>query len=237
MQPDKPRVIIACKVAQSLIEPYLVQAPIPATFMEYGLHRAPALMLAALQERVDQIANPSVVILGYGLCGNGLVGLKARVHTLIVPRVHDCITIFLGSHQRYMEDFSSEPGTYYLTKGWLESGSHPLKEYHALVEKYDREAAEWIIDAQYQNYKRLVLVAPTRAELELCRDQASEVAEFCAARWGFRYEERIGSDKFVKELVTSAPSLRKSNDDFLVVPPGGEIKQEMFWREQTMEKG
>lgn len=231
MQPDKPRVIIACKVVQSLIESYIVQTPSPAVFMEYGLHRTPALMVAALQEKIDQISDPSVIIIGYGLCGNGLVGLKARTHTLIVPRVHDCITMLLGSHQRYMEGFSSEPGTYYLTKGWLESGSNPLNEYQALVEKYGREAAGWIVDTQYRNYKRLVLVAPTSAELELYRDQACEVAEFCAARWGFCYEERVGSDEFVKRLVTSAPLLRESTDDFLVIPPGGEIKQAMFWRE------
>jgi len=231
MQPHKPRVIIACKVVQSLIETCLVETAISTVFMEYGLHRTPALMVAALQEKVDQILSPSVIILGYGLCGNGLVGLKARAHTLIVPRVHDCITMFLGSHKRYLEDFSSEPGTYYLTKGWLESGSNPLDEYQALVEKYDRETADWIIDAQYRNYKRLVLVAPTRAELQLCRSRAVEVAAFCAARWGFRCEERLGSDEFVKQLVTRAPQLGESTDDFLVIPPGSEIKQEMFWRE------
>ncbi len=231
MQPDKPRVIIACKVLQGLIETCMVERAIPAVFMEYGLHRTPTLMVAALQEKVDQILNPSVIVFGYGLCGNGLVGLKARAHTLIVPRVHDCITMFLGSHRRYMEDFSSEPGTYYLTKGWLESGSNPLDEYQALAEKYGRETADWIIAAQYKNYKRLVLVAPTRAELELCRGRASEVAEFCAARWGFRCEELLGSDEFVQQLVTSAPQLRESTDDFLVIPPRSEIKQEMFWRE------
>jgi hypothetical protein len=56
------------------------------------------------------------------------------------------------------------------------------------------------------------------------------VAEFCAERWGFRYEERLGSEVFVQQLVTEAPLLSASSDDFLVVPPGGEIKPEMFWR-------
>ena len=237
MQAEKPRAIIACRVLQSLIEPYLLQALTAATFMEYGLHRTPALMREALQERIDRIEQPSVIVLGYGLCGNGLVDLKAGIHTLVVPRAHDCITIFLGSHERYMEEFSSNPGTYYLTKGWLESGSHPLREYQDLVEKYDREAAEWVIDEQYRNYSRLVLVVPDTGELAVCRDQACKVAQFCAARWGFRYEERVGSDKFVKELVTSAPWLQESTHDFLVIPPGGEIKQEMFWHEQSREKG
>jgi len=223
-------VIISCRVLQSLMEPYLRDAGLPTTFMEYGYHRTPQLMTPALQEELDQLPEPSVVVIGYGLCGNGLAGLKARQHTLIVPRADDCIMMLLGSYQRYIEEFSAEPGTYYLTKGWLESGSHPLKEYRELLEKYDRETADWIMDEQYKNYKRLVLVAPTQAELDADRPKALEVADFCASRWGFRYEERIGSGDFVKRLVTVAYQLKQSTDDFLVIPPGGEVKQEMFFR-------
>lgn len=225
-----PVVILACKVLESLMEPHLRDSKIPATFMEYGFHRTPQLMTPALQEQVDGIAEPSTVILGYGLCGNGLVGLQARQHTLIVPRADDCITMLLGSYERYMEEFSAEPGTYYLTKGWLESGSHPLKEYREYLEKYDEETAAWLIDEQYKNYKRIILVAPNQEELDAYRDQAREVADFCAARWGYRYEERIGSEDFVGKLLKLGPQLGASTDEFLVIPPGGQIKQEMFWR-------
>lgn len=225
-----PVVAIACRVLESLMEPYLRDAAIPVTCKEYGLHRTPTLMAAALQQEIDRLAEPSVVILGYGLCGNGLVGLRARQHTLIVPRADDCITLLLGSYERYVEEFSAEPGTYYLTKGWLASGSHPLREYEELVEKYGQESADWIINEQYRNYRRLVLVASSQAELIACRAQALEVARFCAVRWGFRYKEHIGSTDFVERLVAEAHQLRKSTDDFLLIPPGGEIKQEMFWR-------
>jgi hypothetical protein len=225
-----PLVILACRVLESLMEPYRREAGISALFMEYGLHRTPELMAAALQGAIDRLTEPSVVILGYGLCGNGVVGLQARQHTLIVPRADDCITLLLGSYERYMQEFSAEPGTYYLTKGWLESGSHPLSEYQQLLEKYDQATADWILDEQYRNYRRLVLIASNQAELVACRAQALEIAEFCAARWGFRYEERIGSTDLVKRLVTKAHELQESTDDFLLIPPGGEIKQEMFWR-------
>jgi hypothetical protein len=213
-----------------MMEPHLRDGAIPTMFLEYGYHRVPQTMTPALQDEIDRVAEPSVIIIGYGLCGNGLVGLHARQHTLIVPRADDCITLLLGSYQRYREEFSAEPGTYYLTKGWLESGSHPLKEYREYVEKYGLETADFLIDEQYRNYKRVILVAPNPAELDAYRDKAREVADFCAARWGFRYEERIGSDDYVKRLVTVAHQLNESSDDFLVIPPGGEIKQEMFWR-------
>jgi hypothetical protein len=225
-----PLVILACRIMQTLMEPHLREAPLPATFLEYGFHRTPQLMTPALQQELDRIAEPSTVIIGYGLCGNGLAGLQAGRHTLIVPRADDCISMLLGSYERYLEEFAAEPGTYYLTKGWLESGSHPLKEYRELLEKYDVETADWIIDEQYKNYKRIILVAPTQEELDAYREQAREVAEFCASRWGYRYEERLGSPEFVRRLLTDAPFLVESTDDYLVIPPGGEIKQEMFWR-------
>lgn len=222
--------VLACRVLQSMIEPYLQDKNIPVTFMEYGFHRTPDLMTPALQEQLDRIAEPSVVIIGYGLCGNGLANLKSGRHTLIIPRADDCITLLLGSYQSYMTEFNAEPGTYYLTKGWLESGSHPLKEYRDLLEKYDKETADWIIDEQYRNYKRIVLVAPNQQELDAYRDKAREVADFCQERWNYYYEERIGSEDYVKKLMTVAYQLSESTDDFLVIPPGGEVKQEMFWR-------
>jgi len=225
-----PLYILACRVLQSIMEPYLRDADIPVTFMEYGFHRTPQLMTPALQEQLDRITEPSVIIMGYGLCGNGLAGLKSGRHTLIIPRVDDCITLLLGSYQSYITEFTAEPGTYYLTKGWLESGSHPLKEYRELLEKYDKENADWIIDEQYRNYKRVVLVAPNQEELDAYRQKAREVADFCAERWDYRYEERIGSDNYVKRLVTVASRLTESTEDFLVIPPDGEVKQEMFWR-------
>jgi hypothetical protein len=225
-----PLVIVACRVLQTLMEPYLQQRPAPATFLEYGFHRTPALMTPALQAELDRLPEPSTVILGYGLCGNGLAGLKAGRHTLIMPRTDDCIAMLLGSYQRYQEEFSAEPGTIYLSKGWLESGSHPLKEHQELLKKYDAETSDWILDQQYHNYKRIVLIAASQEELEHYRPQAQAVAAFCAERWGFRYEEQLGTAVFIDQLMTAGPALTASTDDFLVIPPGGEIKPNLFWR-------
>jgi hypothetical protein len=224
--------ILACRVLESILTPYLRARNVPVTFLEYGHHRAPQLLAPALQAELERIEEPSVFIIGYGLCGNGLHGVRAGRHTLIVPRADDCITLFLGSYQSYIHEFNAEPGTYYLTKGWLESGSHPLKEYGELLEKYDRETADWIIDEQYKNYTRLVLLAPSQAELDECRPRARAVADFCQQRWGYRYEERLGSDNYVKRLATAAIELKESTDDFLVIPPGGEIRQDMYWRKE-----
>jgi hypothetical protein len=223
-------VVISCQVLQDLLLRLLPEGlAAEVTFMDYGLHRVPSQMTGTLQEHLDAIEEPSLVVLGYGLCGNGLKGLKAGKHTLLVPRVDDCIALLLGSYRTYMREFQATPGTYYLSKGWLESGSHPLKEYEEYLPKYGPKEAMWLMDQQYQHYERLVLVAHDAADLEAYRPQAQDIARFCE-RWGMRYEEVLGSDAYVRRLVEVAVALDQADGDFLVIPPGGEIRQEQFMR-------
>lgn len=225
-----PVVIISCQVLQDMLARLLPEGLAREVIsMDYGLHRVPNSMTRTLQEAIDSIEEPSLVVLGYGLCGNGLQGLRAGKHTLLAPRVDDCIALLLGSHRAYMREFEAVPGTYYLSKGWLESGSHPLKEYQKYEPKYGPEEAMWIMDQQYQHYERLVLVTHSQADLEKYRPQAQEVARFCE-RWGMRYEEILGSDDYVRRLVEVAAALDKADGDFLVIPPGGEIHQDQFMR-------
>ena len=242
--PERPPIVVlSCQVLKDLLAEPANGGLLPEglvdeiVFMDYGLHRVPSRMTRALQETLDQIETPSLVVLGYGLCGNGLQGIKAGRHTLLVPRVNDCIALLLGSHKAYIREFEAVPGTYYLSKGWLESGSHPLKEYEEYLPKYGPEQAMWIMDQQYQHYERLVLVAHHQSDLESYRPQALEVARFCQ-RWGMRYEEILGSDEYVRHLVEliravaerGVGALDGGNKDLMVIPPGGEIRQEQFMR-------
>ena len=169
-----PIVFIACQVLQTMLE-QLLPADLAerVEFLDYGLHRVPARMTLTVQDAIDSISEPSLVVLGYGLCGNGLNGIKAGPHTLLIPRADDCIAILLGSHEAYMREFNAVPGTYYLSKGWLESGSHPLKEYRECTEKYGQEDAAWIMDQQYRHYERLVLVAHSREDLDKYRPRSA----------------------------------------------------------------
>ena len=225
---QRPIVVIACKVMQSMLENLLpAELASKVSYMDYGLHRAPDKMTWTLQDEIDAVTRPSLIVLGYGLCGNGLNGLQARQHTLLIPRTDDCIAILLGSREAYFREFESEPGTYYLSKGWLESGSNPLNEYLEYVEKYGKEDAEWLMDTQYASYSRLVLVTQNETDMRKYRAQAQEVADYCE-RWEMRYEEILGSDAFVRQLVTVAQDLDKADGNFVIVPPGGEVRQEQF---------
>ena len=94
-------------------------------FLPKGLHdigqAGMSSRLAEVLAGVDE-TRYEAILLGYGLCSNGLVGLAARSIPLVVPRAHDCITLFLGSKERYLEYFQGHPGVYFKTSGWIERG-------------------------------------------------------------------------------------------------------------------
>jgi hypothetical protein len=225
-----PIVVIACQVFENLLEGFLPkEIAEKVTFLDYGLHEVPRNLKKTLQEQIDNLEQPSLIILGYGLCGNGLHGIKAGQHTLLVPRTDDCISIFYGSYAAYREQFDMTPGTYYLSKGWLESGSNPLDTYQEYIEKYGQSQADWLVNQLYQNYVRLAFIAHQQADLDHYRSQALEIAQFCQ-RWGMRYEEILGSDAYVRKLIEVAMDLSKTDGDFLVIYPGGTLEQSQFIR-------
>src|SRR5665811_559045 len=89
------------------------------TVLEFGLHVYPEDLKKRLQEAIDSIAGDCAILLGYGLCSYAVVGLKSQSHRLVIPLVDDCIALFLGSRSEHKRMLAEEPGTYFLTKGWL----------------------------------------------------------------------------------------------------------------------
>ncbi len=225
----RPTVVISCSVLNDLLGKRL-PAGIPVTWMDITLHNTPKKLAAALQERIDALSEPSTIIVGYGLCGNGLVGVKSGVHTLVIPRTHDCVAIFLGSHQRYVERFFASANTYYLTKGWLDARDEPLSDYLDYVKQFDEETADYLVEMKYKHYRKLCMVGFSQQELDGCRADAMKVADFCKQRFGMEYEETIGTTELIEALISMPERIDSGDEEFVVVPPGGEITLDMFLR-------
>jgi hypothetical protein len=227
---NRPIVILACQVFQHWLEQLLPdELSANITFFDYGLHIVPKKLRQTIQQAIDSIEQPSLVVLGYGLCGNGLDNINSGRHYLLIPRTDDCIAILLGSYQAYRHEIDTEPGTYYLSKGWLEAGTNPLAESRKYEEKYGAETTAYLMDTQYRLYRRLMMVARNEQELETYRPQAQEIAAYCS-RWGMRYEELLGKDDYLRQLVEIAIGLEQAGEDFLLIPPGELLTQAHFNR-------
>lgn len=228
----RPIVVISCKVLEKLLGKRR-PAGVPAVWLDIQLHNSPKKLGAALQEEIDALAEASFIIIGYGLCGNGLVGVKAGRHTLVIPRTHDCVAIFLGSHQRYVERFFASPNTYYLTKGWIDARDEPLSDYQDYVKDFDEETADYLFEMKYRHYAKICLVGFSQEELDSYRDRAMAVVTFMNGRLGNKvvYEETLGSTALIDALVGLGARPSDINDEFVVVKPGGEISQDLFLRQ------
>jgi len=224
----QPVILLACQVFAEMVKSHLANLPIDSvTFLDYGLHAVPKNLKTTLQTYLDALPTPSLVILGYGLCGNGLANLQAGSHTLIVPKAEDCIALLLGSRQRYRQEFESQPATYYLTAGWLAVGSDPLGQFETLSGKYDPETVQWLMNQQFQHYRRLVFVARSASDLETHRPRALQVAEYCR-QWGMEYEEVSGNDQFLRQLLETARSQSSTSEQFIVIQPGESLSPAHF---------
>ena len=126
--------LIACEILFRELCYVMAKSPhrVDVEFLTKGLHDiGRPNMFEALNRVLDTVDSDAydAVLLGYALCNGGVVGLKPRGNVpLVIPRAHDCITLFLGDKQRYEEYFFTKTGTYFKTMGWIERGD-PLLQY------------------------------------------------------------------------------------------------------------
>lgn len=213
------RRVIACATVIEEMRP-LLPADVPYEVLDFGLHLRPQDLKRTLQEKIDEASQQAdVVILGYGLCSMAVVGLKATTATLVVSRSDDCIAIFLGSCAAYKQQASKAPGTYYLTKGWIEVGDTPFSEHEKLVDKYGEAKAMRMMKLTLKNYTRLAFINTGDYNLDSYRAYARRTSE----KFDLRYEEIDGSPALVQKMIAGP-----WDAEFVVVSPGETITYEMF---------
>jgi hypothetical protein len=228
--------LISCEIFYREMCAAAARSPnqVDVEFLPKGLHDLGAApMLARLQAALDAVegSDYEAVLFGYALCGMGLAGLQARSKPVVIPRAHDCIALFLGSKERYLDYFNNHPGVYFKTTGWIERGAglQPLAQdtlkksgigysYEELVAKYGEENAKYLYEQlgnHTRNYGQFTFI-----EMGIEPDDRFEKAAAAeAAERNFRYEKVAGDMSLIHDLVDG----RWEPDKFLVVPPGGRV--------------
>jgi hypothetical protein len=234
--------VIACEIALREICHVAAQARhmLDLEFVTQGHHETPAAGQADIQQRISAVpaGKYDAILLGYGLCSNMLVGLKP-VHTpLVIPRAHDCITFFLGSKERYKEMFSSHPGTYYYSTGWLECPQRRGKQvneafqgflpapsspefqrtYDNWVKKYGGDQAKFLLEEMSRwkdNYTHGALI-----EFDFTKPLGlqKQVRQLCNER-NWQFEQVQGDLRLVRNWLDG----EWDPEDFLVVRPGESV--------------
>lgn len=229
--------LISCEVFFREFCHVVARSPhqIDLEFIPKGLHDIGQVpMRDRLQGVIDRVdgSGYDAILLGYGLCNFGIAGLRAPTIPLIVPRAHDCMTLFFGSQQRYLENFHSNPGTYYLTTGWMERGepSGEFKQlsiqhqagmdrtFEELVELYGEDNARYLMEQlgdQTRHYTRIAFIEMGIEPNESFHRGAEERAR----KRNLTFERLQGDMRLFYDLVNGNWDER----EFLIVPPGQSI--------------
>jgi hypothetical protein len=219
-------VLVACQVMEPELEAARGdQAGVEIRYLDQGLHRTPKKMATVIQEQIDQAAAyADRIVVGYGLCSNGIVGLVARQQGLYIPHCHDCIAFFMGSHSAYMKVFLARPGTYYLTPGWVAEKKDPL----GIIEedytpRLGPETAFWAMREELKNYTHITLINTGTGNIESLRKRAKENARVLNKQ----FEEIQGSLDLFRKLIRGP----YPTGEFHFLKPGLKVTQEMFLSE------
>ena len=230
--------VIACDVFFREVCHHAVDCKniLDVTFIPFGLHNTPSELRKRLQAEIDaaQGGPHEAIALAYGLCSGGTAEITARDKPIVLPRAHDCITLFLGSRARYDEEFASHPGTYYYTPGWIERADGEvnqgqvveLKErdrqlrFEEYKEKYGEDNAAFLIEQEshwLDSYNRAAFINTGLGIV----DQYREFTDSVALSHGWASEEIAGDTSLIKRLLDGP----WDEDAFLVVPPGRTVAQ------------
>jgi hypothetical protein len=229
---NKKPFVIACAVLALDIKTAAKKLGIDigVKFLEGGLHERPNVLREKLQASIDEISASgrcNRIVAGYGVCGRGTVGIKTKDIPLALPKVHDCIALFLGGDAVYRREFKKYPGTYYISAGWYEEKTEPHSQrkrsayygdeklnYDELAEKFGKEAAEEtfkFLSTWQKNYQRAAFIETGAKRSPKYEKYAREMAQ----EYDWTYEKITGDPILIEKLLTAD----ETTDEILVVPP------------------
>lgn len=143
--------IIACEVMKEELLAIKPREQVEYEFISMGLHLYPKKLHQELQSILDRSLGYSKIILAFGLCGGAVRDLKAAHTPLVIPRVHDCVPILLGSKHIYEQIHNEEKGTFYLTCGWMITEQNILSDHQRIVGKYGMKKALSVLERIYHS--------------------------------------------------------------------------------------
>lgn len=211
--------IIACEMIETEINLAREKAgnDSPIIWLDRGLHEFPDQLRAKLQETIDE-ADVDYVLLAFGLCGNAMHGISSSRSTIVVPKFHDCIHMFLCTKDNPCP--VSRPDSFYYTDGWFDSDNIMIAKFNQFAERRGYEKAKKAYRLMLKHYNYLCLIDTGYHFREESLKKAKDTAEL----FDLEQIEETGSNDVLERLFR-----RDWGDDaFLVIPPHTKIHQDQF---------
>ena len=191
-------------------------------------HDYPDYLRELLQKEIDN-TDPNIfshILLCYGLCGNAIAGLKTQDIPVVIPRAHDCCTIFLGSKQSHKEHFGHRPSCRWTSGGYMQDGDYYIRNskmhkmlgidmsLEELIEKYGEENAHYIFESlspkDGSENQTIYIETPPYEKSDMKKRIENEALDK-----GQDFEVIRGDTRLINMLING----QWNEEEFLIVPP------------------
>ncbi len=226
MDNKKTTKIITCKALENLYKAH-ASAETEIEAYDISLHVNPDRLRIELQRAIDKAdGRYDDIYLGYAICAQTVVGLKAKQSRIILFTTDDCIGIFMGDRDKQRQYAICHPGTYFLSKGFIGDGNGTIfDEYAVMIDKYGQQRADRLMQKMLAHYNRLVYIAlPDDDNIESDR----RYAQARATQFNLEYLEIEGTDQLIRMMLAGS-----ADANIAVFEPGEVVSFERMMKIQT----
>ncbi|HHU31586.1 MAG: DUF1638 domain-containing protein [Zhaonellaceae bacterium] len=205
-----------CEIFKDILEGLTLPDDLKTSFVRKELHRSPEKLHAEIQQLLNETNGYELIILGFGLCGNALNDIKTTNCPVIMPRIHDCVPVFLGSKAKYETLHKENMRTFY----YVSSMDMVREDYERSLAKYGLNKSKRLFAAMFKNYNRFLYIHTNNSR----NNKAYEEVQNFASIVELPCDEIKGSLDYLEKLINGP----WDKEQFITIPPFSTIKMGEF---------
>jgi len=185
----------------------------PVFYLPSELHLKPENLKNYLCDFIPRLVGVDYLLLPLGRCGNGTVGVPSGNTTLILPKSEDCISLLLSTER--LSDVQRDRYSVFYTESWLDYYNSITNEYDRMIAKRGKTRADSLMKSLYKHYKQFIYLDSGYGDREAGLAKIKPLAEAA--------DVELATECVKFGVLRKMITLNFDDEDFLHVPPGGEV--------------
>ena len=212
-------VMIACGTLAPYAKLAMVEADIsiPLIVMDRKLHNNPDELWNSVFEKMNELPEDVIVLLGYGTCGCKLFNRRFPRKT-VIPCVDDCVSMLMTTTDNYQYNMK-ERDTFYLSDNREYASIETIQK--SCVHQYGEEQGTLIMKKWFQDIQKVAMIDTGFGVVNSAQNEKRLKEE--AAIIGATCEHVQGSNIIMQKLISG-----KWDAQFKVLEKGEYLTAEDF---------
>lgn len=206
-------------ICENLIKDKLLHKKPDIIWIDSKYHNYPEKLKEQLQDIINNNKKYEIISLLYGQCGNAVIDIKSDYSKLIIPKVSDCISLYLGGNKK-RKDIQGSEKSYFFTKRYIENKDSLYNEMLKMKEKYGQKKAIKMYKMMMNNYDYIKVIDTNTYEVS---DIINKIQYLCE-ELNLSYEVVKGDLSIIEKIL-----LNIIDNEFIVKEKGEMVSNEDFY--------